>query len=43
MEIDFRNCFGEIQADAVSRILLELGAPKRAVEYIEEINLCSPQ
>lgn len=43
MEIDLRNCFGEIQADAVSRILLELGAPKRAVEYIEEINLCSPQ
>jgi hypothetical protein len=43
MEIDLSNCFGEIQANAVSEILKECGAPDNVVRYIEEINLCTPK
>jgi len=43
MEIDLSNCFGEVQADSVSEILREYGAPEKVVSYIEKINLCVPK
>lgn len=42
MEIDLANCFGEIQSSAVTRILRDLGMPRKYAEYVERVNLSTP-
>lgn len=42
-EIDLRNCFGEIQGQFVTDILMKLGMPPGDCYYLENLNRCTPQ